>query len=310
MRRFWPILEISQKLRNVCMRTRKAGRPYAELGDLLARWRGERHRSALAFHRAGRFSFSYSTYADYERGASLPVPAEILEVARSTGHSPDEAIWVWGRVQMPTRELRKLFSRAEAPAPSREQLEEEAQSREPDFENTWVLAEPDRRALLDHPWLWKCVLALVARFPRALPIERLPLPTDVTPTEARRALKPWLERGALESLREGVRLASQHVHLPRGADWEEVRRNNYRLAAQELLAGIAPPQLEALRAFRSLTHRPLTDGQLEAWIRSLRRLEREFLSEPYVSSAGETAESPYGLMIVLGRRELWRKKRG
>ncbi|MCM2278649.1 MAG: hypothetical protein NDJ89_11300 [Oligoflexia bacterium] len=284
------------------MATRKKGQPYRELGIVLEKWRRGKFRSALALFKEAKFSFSYSTYADFERGVTLPSPVELVELARFFGETPHDALLSWARVQMPSRETKAIFSPVTGVLKKAKDFVPEARSATaPNFENTWVFGDSERKLLLARPWLWEACQSLMSVYPDEAPFDEIPLPAG---EDARAALATWISEGKIHASETGLKLARPHLYLPRAPEWEEVRRGNYERAFAQVLGGLSPEAAQKGEGFRGLSHRALTQAQLKAWVEELRRVEREFLADPLVPRAPGEEEPTYALMMVLGPRPL------
>ncbi|OFZ18991.1 MAG: hypothetical protein A2X94_13665 [Bdellovibrionales bacterium GWB1_55_8] len=244
------------------------------------------------------FSFHYSVYADFERGATLPSIEALLEIAQFLRQDPEAAVLLWCKVQMPEEKLKRLFT-PERRKQSRELAEPAAPARAseaPGFENTWVLGPAERERLEKFPWIWEVLLSLSMRFPSELAPERMARLVGVSVDELlSQLLAPWLQSGYLMQSERGIRLKFPHLHIPKTPEWNLVREKNVHRAAADILKDVS---------HRGLIHRPLTPSQLARWTQRLRELETEFKADPYLDSDESGAPVTVAWIQLLGKRNL------
>lgn len=285
------------------MSNRKNHLPYRELGRLLEDWRSTRFRSALALFREARFSFSYYTYADWERGALLPGIDGILELARYFKVDERPAILRWAEVQMPSPRLKSLFRQGQPGLAAPEAPAGEAETAAPTFENTWVFGPREQEAIKRHPWFFDLCMRLAGAHPNALSYKELGMRKQAELDEfVRHRLQPWIAQGRMTYKDKRLSLAAPHFHLPKTGGWQETRQLNLKRAFERVTAKIDSKALAEGRASREVITRTLTGGQITAWSERLGALATEFLSLPY-----ETGAEPaltYSFIALFGERVL------
>lgn len=272
------------------------------LGELLEQWRDERYRSALALFKEAKLSFSYSVYADFERGVTLPSVEALLEIAKFFGKDPAEAILLWAQVQMPSPELKALFatrasSRVPHPSPSNVVAP-------PSLDNTWVFGPKEKPLLKKSPWLAEVLIALLNRFPEELPFSDVPAPKTVTAAAlVKKVITPWITGGFVAATKTGIRLTHRHLYIPRTNDWDEIRVQNLRRALDAILKRANSELYNQDLCYFEVSHRQFTQEQAKQWIAQLRRMEKEYKSMPYVKNpSGE--DRTHALVMVFGPRKL------
>lgn len=285
---------------------RKKDQPYLELGETFIAWREGRHRSALAFYNSSKFTFSYSAYADFERGVALPTIETTLEIAACHGVDAQDAAMAWAKCQMPTPQLKAAFAtRARkraandvTPADSRQ-----AEATAPSMENTWVFSLGDQAAFKKSPWLADLLMRLVRQYPDALDYKELGFKTPAGFQKFKTAhLKPWIEQGNVLDGKEGLKLARPHYYFPKSKDWQELRKALFLRATERVSGRIDAKELELGDALRALESRTLSKAQRQRWVKRIQGLVTEFLADPY-----ERSPEPHAVMslaIALGERPL------
>lgn len=292
------------------MATRLNNRPYRKLGELLRAWREEKFKSALSLFKTAKFSFSYYSYADFERGVSLPSVEVLLEVVDFLGKDQRQAVAVWAECQMPNDELKRLFSalipRRDEESPPASKVERNiVSSLKPSFENTWVFGPEDHRILKKAPWLWELCLSLSMFYPEEIKFSQLDLPAGITGKALLgRHLRPWLEAGKIIQTKDGLKLHYEHLHLPQTDDWNEIRKGNLHRAMSQLLEAISPRSIAEKHACRDLIHRPFSHTQVEKWTKRFGQIIEEMLADPYPKSDAPT----YAFTLLFGPRTLLVKK--
>ncbi len=288
------------------MATRVKGKKFLELGEILQKWREPEHRSALALFRdrKAKFTFSYSSYADFERGATLPTPEILIELALFFKQDPSLALLTWAKVQMPSREYRQVFDNRGASrsdkAPDYAQM-----GTPPSFENTWVFGPAELKTLQKHPWLWDLCLILATRYTDEIPFSKMILPEGVTPEKlCSDHLRDWIDRNCIIASETGLKLHYRHIHLPRTSEWEQIRLSNLQRALQNLSENISQSILNEGLAYRELVHRSLTPEQAKRWSAELKKFEAAFKADPYVDD--HSRNQTHAFMAVLGPRKLTR----
>ncbi len=281
------------------MASRQKARPYRELGALLEGWRDGRYNSALALFKENKFSFSYTLYTEFEKGVTLPPVAALLELVAYFKQSPDKALLLWAKVQVP-KPYQKVF---EMPAiPEADQEREESHS--PSFDNTWVFGHDELARLKISPWLWELLLAASVAYPLEVPLEELPCPSDVAIKDVLEGdLRSWIDHRFLLCSENGLRLRLPHIHIPKSEEWMEVRNGNTRRALDALLDATSYEAQAKGGAYRELIHRPLTQRQAQKWVTVLRNLENQFKAEPYLDDPSRT-DSTHALLVVFSARPL------
>lgn len=286
------------------MSPRKKTSPYAETGALLEGWRSEKFRSALAMFKAGKFSFSYSAYADFERGVALPVVDILLELAKFHGKDEIDAVLAWAAAQMPTEKLKTVFrSRSQKRgAAAVETLD--TSTKPPSLDNTWVFTLKDR-ALFDHsPWLADLCLQLVSAHPAAVSLRELGFKSKAGFKKFKRAyLSDWIAQGHILETADGLKIAKPHYHFPKSAEWHDLRRKMFLRMSEVVTSTISADQLEAGAAQQLLLTRSFSSGQVARWATRIKDLEKTFLGDPY-EEATSTPDDLFSLILVFGHRDL------
>lgn len=285
------------------MAAKPKAKPYQELGLLIESWRAEKFRSALALFKEAEFSFSYRIFADFESGATLPSLEAILELARFFGKDETIAIFHWVRAQLDSEDLRARFVGLARDAELHRRLETASASQpQPSFENTWIFGLPEKKALLEAPWLSDVFAALLAAFPNEVAAASLPLPDDISADETvSKYLSFAIQSGYVIGSKTGLKLRNPYIHLPRTEEWSEVRCNNIRRALEYVLGGITEGQITAGTGHRELTVRKLSSSQAIAVTKELKDLELK-LDLILSSEAGGSQLENYALVQVFGRR--------
>jgi len=267
-------------------------RKYEELGHLIEKWRREKYRSGSALYRDVKLSFSYNSYVEFEGGSALPGIDQLLELADTLDQDPSEAVVVWARVQMPTEELKALFSPAAQDKPAPEEKRDATEA--PAFEDTWVWGKPELEFIGKNPWFYEFCLKLVLAYPGEVTYAQLGLKDKAASDGFVHAYaKPWIEAGKIEATAKGMRIHFKHLYLPKTREWDVIRSRNL----DRLLHGMdGTPDL----LYREIVTRPLSKVQVEKVLAELKRVENSFKAHPYQSSP-ETAHS---LVIVFGARKL------
>jgi hypothetical protein len=273
---------------------RKREFKFAELGKLLTEWREQNHRSAVQFNKAGKFSFSYSKYADFERGQALPTPEELVEIARFIKKDAFDAIRVWVKVQMPTEELAQRIPELEAVDAHTHGSEDPADLAPPTMDNTWVLGPTELSLLKTNPEIWDLFLCLSMDYPKEVSFKELGM------SSAAELLKPWIKTGHLIASKTGVRMKYRHVHLPRSEEWNQIRIGNLKRALHAVTKEIGVEDLATGRAYRELIHRSFSPADALKWTKRLRKLEEDFKAAPY----REEKKVSHCLLMVFGPRTL------
>lgn len=286
---------------------------YRELGDLITRWRMKSHSSALALYRGENkesskhvhkvFSFSYSSYADFERGVALPSIDQMLEIAAHFSEPREAAALAWARVQMPL-DLRRLFS----PYPSQgvalpdskegPKIPEGKVVPQLSLENTWVLGPAEREIFLKHPWIIDPLLLMAVEFPDPVAIE------DLGGKEVLEILKPCIDQKRIHVNADGLRLHDPFFHLPRNREWQVVRRQNIIHAAKRMMEDIDPQSIDSGAVFQEAVTRKLTAEEARALVTHLDRIKDTFFK-----TQPEGRRETYSFAAVLAPRPL-KVKRG
>lgn len=275
--------------------------PYQELGNLLQSWRSTKFRSALAIFKEAKLPFSYSVYTDFERGATLPSVDELLAVAKYFSADPDDALLLWAQVQMPNEKYRALFRKdrrriqrnAKDLTPDKSSLDRNTTP--PTFENTWVFGPADHDLLLKAPWLFDIWRILSMAYPSEVKWNDLPIPD-------RAVFDAWALSGHIITTQNGARLKSPHFHVPKTAEWDDVRINNIKRTLDILTREVTPELLRSGHAYRELVHRTLTREQAKKWVERLQTFETELKDDAYDGSS--SINEMYALVAMLGPRKL------
>ena len=266
---------------------------YRELGEFLKQKRQQKFRSALEFFRQVEFSFSYSLYADFEKGVALPSIDMMLELAKYFGIPEAEAAILWAKVQMPNGTLKQVFTFV--PTKYTEEKKQKHIDESPDFENTWVFGPQELKVLKKTPELWDLCLLLAQSYPEEIAFSEIHLNKGT--------FKDWIRSGHLTMSKKGVALQCQHIYLPRTQEWDEVRRNNIKRASSDLLANISARDIQQARGYREIIHRQLSAEQIEQIVTKLKTLEAEFKTIPY-SKSKDSQNQMQALILILGKRSL------
>lgn len=281
-----------------------------ELGELILSWRSEKFRSALALFKETKFSFSYYSYVDFEKGSLLPTVGQLLELAKFFKQDAKNAVLIWAKCQMPNAELKSVFelahtslSAGQRPAEVKAS-EDEAATLPPMLENTWVFNEADRKLLLKWPTHWELCLKLALRFPRVVRFNELGFASQKEfENFCEKSLGPWMEQGRIVGNETGLRLALPHLHLPKSEPWHEVRNGNVQRAANALLENLTPNSLKEQTAYRGLLNRNLSPKLMKKWVTKLQKLEEEILAESYDADPTERLKT-CSLLMLFGERKL------
>ena len=295
------------------MARRNQDRPYRELGDLLRSWREPQYRSALALTRDHKFSFSYSTYADMEKGAALPTIEQLIEVADFFNQPLEDAVFTWARVQMPSEQLQRLF-RTRQNQTARALYQRTGDKPTP--ENSWVLGPADLDLLLKVPMLNELLNCLTRQHPEEVPFRDLDLQGLSADEFCEQYLNLWLNTGYMQRSKSGLRLRYPHIYVPRTGEFLKLRQKSVSRAVERIFQ--ANPGIGGEReteAHAGVLVRALSPGQRTRWVHRLQALEAEFKAERYEAKEDEE-ETLFTLVTVFGARELGiyrpgkRKKRG
>ncbi len=285
------------------MSKRNQGNPFIEMGNLIRSWREEKYKSARAMFMDAKFSFSYSYYADFEKGAACPTPENLIELASHFKKEVYDAVILWSSVQMPTEDLRNLFQSRRKSRAERESISHKTEKF--DFENTWVFSEKDMEILIQTPWLWEVCIVLGMEHPEVVSINSVHLPQDVKPHELLdNYLKYWIEAGRIIVKNDKIKLALPHIYIPFNDKGKKVRENNTKRVGNELIKNITQEMIDTKKAYNLLGHRPLTPGQAKKWVSILQNMEANFKEEKYISSKEDPESKCYAISILFSPREL------
>ncbi|HRK03429.1 MAG TPA: hypothetical protein PLH57_12270 [Oligoflexia bacterium] len=304
------------------MGARKQDIIYQELGELLFRTRVEKYRSALAMHREGKFSFSYAAYADFERGAALPSPAALLELCTFLTLDEKVAFATWARVQMPTEDLKALFSPETFLRDRRSQqgrrdseknnpalvLATDPRMHQEEFENTWVFGIPERDAILKEPRLMEMFIHLSIIHPRAVKLEDMGFRTSKDKQIfIERHLRRWIDEKRIEVTERGVRLMAPFIYMPRNEVFDQVRQTIVTRALEKTLPELTVHNINNRLAHRSTVNRYVSPKQREFMMEKLAGIEREFSRLPYTKpdKSDETTKNHTLLIFCTPRKLEW-----
>ena len=291
------------------MSNRKKDCPYRELGRILEDWRVSRFRSVLAMFREAHLSFSYYTYADYERGALLPSVSDIMELAKYFKVDERPALLRWAEVQMPTTRLKILFlqaGRGISPGPLQAGPHEATEKQtSPSFENTWVFGTPEQESIRKLPWFFELCQRLAFVHPKGLSHRELGLKKQADLENLiREHLQPWIAQGRMLFRDKRLHLASPHVHLPKAGSWQEVRKINLQRAIDKMSETINNNVIQGQQAYREIITRTLSEEQIVSWAQRLHELEAEFKAMSYLEEAGDKSSKVYSYISIFGERIL------
>jgi len=225
------------------MAIRKKGNPYQELGEYIKEKRFAKYRFANALYKEAKFSFSYSTYVDFEKGAILPSVENLIEISRFLQINVFDIVLLWAQVQMPINELKDLFKYRRRP---REKDPQKNIGKDGlTFENTWVFNSMDREILIKAPWLWNVCVHLSLNFPKFVPVEDITRPDDISAVDlVNKYLYEWIKAGHIINKGNKLCLKLPHNYLPKTDEWKEVRDNNVRNINEELIESITTKKLK------------------------------------------------------------------
>lgn len=288
------------------MSNRKKDCPYRELGRTLEDWRVARFRSVLAMFREARFSFSYYTYADYERGALLPSVADIVELAKYFNVDERQAVLRWAEVQMPSFRLKSLFSQTSqglaARLPREESREPEDKQKGPSFENTWVFGNQEQTAIRKFAWFFELCQRLAMAHPKGLSAVDLGFKKQAELDHlVRDHLQPWIAQGRMVFQQKRLFLTNPHIHLPKTGPWQEIREINLERVIGRLSKTINNHAIQTHRAHREIVTRTLSGEQIEFWAKRLHEIEAEFKAIPYID---EGTQKVYSYVSIFGERTM------
>lgn len=283
------------------MAQRNQERPFQKLGAIIESWRAGRFKSALSLYKQHAknkpFSFSYSTYADFERGVTLPSISQILEIADHFEQDRAQVALLWAQIQMPP-DLKYLFNpEAAAPFPTMAAspslpVDEDAVA-PLSLENTWVLGPQEHKLLKQRPDLIDALLHLAVEYPRWQSSEALGGP-DVT-----KLLESFVKEGRILEDAGNFRLKDPFFHIPKSREWKEVRVNNARRAFSRIMEDLDDAQLSAGTGFHGVVTRKLTAEEAQKLTALLQTVEKEMLS---TKPGGK--RRIYSFMAALGPRKL------
>ena len=286
------------------MAQRHQQRPFQELGVIITSWRSPRFKSALALYKQGAkgkpFSFSYSTYADFERGVTLPSIHQILEIADYFEQDRALAALHWVQIQMPS-DLKALFNpQAAAAFPTNTPIRHHPPSYEDEegvpplsLENTWVLGPQEHKLLREHPTLIDALLLMAVEYPHSQSTEAL------GGTAVVKALEPFVNEGRILKDGDALRLKDPFFHIPKSKEWKQTRENNAMRAFAKIMAGLDDTQLSAGLGFHGVVTRKLTAEEAQRLSAMLRSVENDMLS---TRPGGK--RRVYSFMAALGPRKL------
>lgn len=289
------------------MANRKQNSPYSDLGTTLREARAEQYRSSRQFVLQKQPSFSYSTYADLEKGVSLPSMEQLLEISDLLNIEPIPLLLQWLRVQIPFPELRAVFEgkalhtlissatsvHLSNPASDDQRIKEE---HKPRLENSWIFGPGDLKLFQSHPWLWTMIHLLCQNFPETVPVAEF-LPEEVSAREFwQNIANRWLSAEYLIREKNSVRLLYPHVKVPNSPQWEAAKRQNTLRAFSEIVAGEGD--------CHAIT-RTLTPEQVATWEVKVQQLYNEFKNTDYQSQVGDPL---YVLAVGFGARKLKSRK--
>ncbi len=253
---------------------------FQDLGELIVKWRGIDHASALAVYRTHDkpFSFSYSSYADFERGVALPSLDQALEIAAFFKQSREAMALAWVKAQMPA-DLKGVFSPhpssgldlpIAAPAEHQTVAQHNKNVAPLSLENTWILSPLERDLMLKHPWIIDTFLQLALEYPDSIP------PENLGPPEVLEILAPCLQQGRIVKTLSGYKLNDPYFYLPRTKDWQQVRKQNLLRAASQMMETMRPEDLEDKTAYQDVVTRKLTRAEAQALVAHLEKIKDSF----------------------------------
>jgi len=287
------------------MSRRKKNFPYLELGSLLQSWRKERFDTAKDLWIDAKLNFSYSRYADFERGVSLPSIENLIEIAKYHGKEMFDVALIWAEVQMPEQELRDLFQSRRKPREKKQDIDidSEPKSAAPSFQNTWVFSPAEIKHVTENLWLLDVCNALITGFPNKIALKELLIPKEIKiDLLEKEYLKPWIQSGHMILSEKGLSLRVPHIYIPKTPEWEEGRKNNIRRVNEHLLSNVTQEMMDLEEAYRFLMHRPLTKNQIKKWVKRVKEFESDFSNDLLVNSKEDSSVKSYALYLALGPR--------
>lgn len=287
--------------------------PYELFGSFLQELRAQKFRSGLAFYKSKEFKFSYSMYADYERGAQLPGVPVVLEIAKALDIPEKTILLKWLQVQVPEN-LRPEFTEGAIDSLLPKQTvaktptEPPRKSIEPsNFENTWVLNQNDKDRMLKHPWLWNFITLLAVNYPNAVAWEHLGVKNKSERSKfIEQYIDRWIEDGHVIVNEQGLRLNQPYCHINQTSpEWMGVRKNNFKIAAEGLLENLTPDAIAANEAHRVVLNRSFSPDQLQKWVLRIKELEKEFFKAPAIESNKNTTRTEtHTVLLAIGKRKI------
>jgi len=287
------------------MQKNTKNREYIEFGNKLREWRTKKFTSSLALFKATEFSFSYGIYNSFERGETIPNPAQLIEIVTFFVINQIDAMMFWAGTQMPTEELKNVFKGILKTRDKKPKLTADVA---PSIDSTWVFGPPEKKLLEKNPWLLEICSLLCTEHPKEIPLNELPCPKGVTPSMLeKKYLHSWIQDGHIIKTKNGVRTRLPHVYLPKTEYWDEIRKNNVKRGIENVLNTTPFDYLTNHKTIRILLNRPVTNEQVNSWVTRLSEIEPDFMNEPYIEQPdahGTQNAQNYGLYIVFGPRTI------
>ena len=316
-------------LRLVMKRTTGASKtrpqPYEALGSLIENWRQSAGiRSALALYKeeGSGFSFSYNTYAEFEKGARLPSIEQLLEIANRFSIDHIYASLVWCEAQMPENKLREFYKNQAQAHQNHSRSTEIKKTSAPqldslNLDSTWVFDRQDHDMLLsDQGRLLDLVDRLMRVFPRFVNWQELGF-DDIESFEklVRSRLNTWIEKGRIIHENHSLRLAKPHYHIPQDISWIYMRFENMKRVLESMQThelnslNTGPGHLSMDLSFFSLCNRHVDASSLKSVVHLLKTMRQEFLALPYYQSQSANTDDSnenevMSLILAFGSRPL------
>ena len=198
-----------------------------EFCELVREARQKRYKTAREFFRLNSLSCTYAYYSKVEKD-TVPEIKIALEIIDKLKINTRTALYAWTRDQMPTNELRALFSQiGDSPSLSSDQN---------NSDRSTVINRMQVRLLLKNPVYWELLIYFGCFFGKKAPSPKdLSSAFGIKAPEVVKMLNELYDYGLLDKNSQGSFVSKEWVFIPYEDEFKPLRDFNFRRAFDQFL---------------------------------------------------------------------------